>query len=166
VEEICHDCHFDQSRTPPGQVAEALLPLARAIADWIRAISDDDLRRKPDAAGWSALEYVGHLRESVAFHRWLIERALSEDNPPIPIVDPDESVAQSRYNQADSDDLVAQFLRRIARLIDALNSLSDEVAYRTVTLDGRQVSVALVARSAWHECHHHFGDIRRLSDRD
>ncbi|WP_369117760.1 maleylpyruvate isomerase N-terminal domain-containing protein [Mycobacterium avium] len=61
------------------------------------------------------------------------------------------------------EDLVAQFDRRIARLVDALNSLSDEAADRTVTLDGRQVSVALVARSAWHECHHHLRDIRGCS---
>ncbi|WP_176213648.1 DinB family protein, partial [Mycobacterium avium] len=93
----------------------------------------------------------------------LVEQALSEDNPLIPMVDPDESVAQSRYNEADPEDLVAQFDRRIARLVDALNSLSDEAADRTVTLDGRQVSVALVARSAWHECHHHLRDIRGCS---
>jgi hypothetical protein len=162
VEEVCSQCDFDESKTPPREVPVALAPLALAIGDSIRAISDDELRRRPAPTVWSPLEYLGHLRESMAFHRWLIERALAEDNPLIPIVDPDESVAQSRYNEAEVEQLVAQFERRIQRLAGALRALDDEAADRTLTLDGRQISVALVARSAWHECHHHLRDIRRL----
>jgi hypothetical protein len=41
--------------------------------------------------------------------------------------------------------------------------MDDRAAERTLTLGGRSISVALVARSAWHECHHHLGDIHRLS---
>jgi hypothetical protein len=47
-------------------------------------------------------------------------------------------------------------------LADALNSVDDNAAARILTLDGRQVSAALIARSAWHECHHHHRDIRCL----
>jgi hypothetical protein len=162
VEEICTACDFDQSMTPPREVAEALVPLAHAIGEDIRAIADDALRRRPDPTVWSPLEYLGHLRESMAFHRWLIERALTEANPLIPMVDPDASVAQSGYNEADSEELVAQFVRRIHRLAAAVSSINDEAANRTLTLDGRPLSIALVARSAWHECHHHLRDIRRL----
>lgn len=36
-----------------------------------------------------------------------------------------------------------------------------EAEQRTVTLDGAKVSSAEIARSAWHECHHHHGDIQR-----
>jgi hypothetical protein len=64
----------------------------------------------------------------MAFHRWLIEQALTEENPLIPVVDPDESVAQSRYNEADSEDLFAQFDRRIQRLAAAVRSLDAEAA--------------------------------------
>lgn len=162
VEEICRQCDFDQSTTPPSEVAAALATMPVTIGQSIRAIPDDTLRRRPAVAVWSPLEYLGHIRESMAFHRWLIERALSEDNPVIPTVDPDESVAKSEYNDAESEELIAQFDRRIQRLADALNSLDDEAADRTLTLDGQEISVALVARSAWHECHHHLRDIRRL----
>ncbi|MCW2628026.1 MAG: hypothetical protein QOF66_1759 [Mycobacterium sp.] len=78
------------------------------------------------------------------------------------MVDPDESVAQSRYNEAEVEELIAQFDRRIQRLAGALRALDDEATDRTLTVDGRQISVALVARSAWHECHHHLRDIRHL----
>jgi hypothetical protein len=162
VEEICGECDFDQSTTPLREVAKALPPLALAIGDCVRSLADGALRRKPQAAVWSPLEYLGHLRESMAFHRWLIEHALSEDNPLIPMVNPDESVASAGYNEADPEELIAQFDRRTQRFVDALNSLDDEAAGRTLTLDSRRISIALVARSAWHECHHHLADIRRL----
>ena len=162
MEEICSECDFDKSKTPPREVPAALASLALAIGDSIGAIPDDEIRRKPAPGVWSPLEYLGHLRESMAFHRWLIERALAEDDPLIPAVDADESVAQAKYNEADRAQLIAQFDRRIQRLADALASLDDESVTRTMTLGDRPISVALVARSAWHECHHHHRDIRRL----
>lgn len=161
MEQVCSACNFDQSATPPRDVALALTPLAVAIGDSIRAIDEGALRRRPESAVWSPLEYLGHLRESMAFHRWLIEHALAEDNPLIPMVDPDESVALSQYNQANAEELISQFDRRIQRLAETLNSLDAAGGDQSVTLDGRRLSVALVARSAWHECHHHLGDIRR-----
>ena len=98
----------------------------------------------------------------MAFHRWLIETALAEDNPLIPTVDPDESVAKASYANADIGALVGQFDRRVDRLCLLLNELDGGAVNRTLTLDDRQLTVGLVARSAWHECHHHRSDIRRL----
>jgi hypothetical protein len=162
VEEICSECHFDQSATPPREVPAALASLADDISDSIRSIPGDELRRRPAPTVWSPIEYLGHLRESMAFHRWLIERAVSEDNPHIPAVDPDDSVAQAEYAKVDPDELLAQFDRRIRRLSEALTSLDEAKAVRTLTLDHRCIAVTLVARSAWHECHHHLRDIRRI----
>lgn len=159
MEEICGECDFDQSRTPPREVPAALASLALAIDEAIQGIPDAEMRRIPTPGVWSALEYLGHLRESMAFHRWIIEHAVADDNPRIPMVDPDESVAESRYNEADCAQLVAQFNRRVQRLGDALSSMDDGAAVRTLTLGNRQLSVALVARSAWHELHHHLQDI-------
>ncbi|MCT7657099.1 DinB family protein [Mycobacterium deserti] len=165
MEEVCADCGFDQSTTPPREVATALPPLALAISDSLRILTDDELRRRPASTVWSPLEYLGHLRESMAFHRWLIERALTEDNPVVAMVDPDESVALASYNDTEREMLIGQFDRRIQRLGDALISLDSDAAGRTLALGDRQISVALVARSAWHECHHHLGDIRRTVSR-
>jgi hypothetical protein len=69
---------------------------------------------------------------------------------------------QSRYNEAQVEQLIAQFDRRVQRLAGAIRALDEEAADRTLTMDGRRIYVALVARSAWHECHHHLGDIQRL----
>ncbi|WP_232068797.1 DinB family protein [Mycobacterium mantenii] len=132
------------------------------IGDDIRALSAELARRRPSSDVWSPVEYLGHLRESMAFHRGLIESALAEDNPFIPMVDPDKSVAKAGYADADIGALVGQFERRVDRLCHLLAELDGGAVNRTLTLDDRQVTVGLVARSAWHECHHHRGDIRRL----
>lgn len=161
MEEICSECDFDESTTPPRAVALALVAQTDTIGDTIGAIAHDALRRRPAPDAWSPQEYLGHLRESMAFHRWLIERALAEQDPLIPMVDPDESVANARYNDADTDDLLAQFDRRIERLATTLATLDNDAADRPLTLGDRRITVALIARSAWHECHHHHGDMRR-----
>ena len=110
------ECAPDESLAQPKDVALALPPLVAAIGNDIRALSAELARRRPSPEVWSPVEYLGHLRESMAFHRWLIESALAEDNPLIPIVDPDESVAKAGYADADIEALVGQFERRVDRL--------------------------------------------------
>ena len=162
MEETCSECGFDESQAEPEDVALALTPLATAIGDDIGALSKELVRRRPSPEVWSPVEYLGHLREAMAFHRWLIESALAEDNPLIPMVDPDESVAKAGYADADVGALLGQFERRVDRLGHLLTELDDEAVKRPLRLNDRQVTVGLVARSAWHECHHHRCDIRRL----
>jgi len=162
MEETCRECAFDESLAPPKDVALELPPLTTAIGNDIRALSGELARRRTSPDVWSPVEYLGHLRESIAFHRWLIESALAEDNPLIPMVDPDESVTKAGYGDADIEALFGQFERRVDRLCRLLTELDDGAVNRTLTLDGRQIAVGLVARSAWHECHHHRLDIRRL----
>jgi hypothetical protein len=163
MEQTCSECDFDASACAPGEVAAALPSLARAIADCVGVAAPEVVRRRPLPGVWSPIEYVGHLREAMAFHRWLIEKALAEPNPVIPQVDPDESVAQAGYASADCAELIGQFQRRVSRLCDQLSTLDAEAAARLLTLDGARLSVVMVARSAWHECHHHLGDIRNLT---
>jgi hypothetical protein len=162
MEETCGECAFDESLTQPEDVALALPSLATAIGDDIRALSPELARRRPSPDVWSPVEYLGHLRESMAFHRWLIESALAEDNPSVPMVDPDKSVAKAGYADHDIEALYGQFERRIERLCRLLTELDGDAVNRILTLDGRRLTVGLIARSAWHECHHHRLDIRRL----
>jgi hypothetical protein len=162
MEDSCAECGFDESSTPPAGVVTGLDRVTPRICAAIRAVPPQRLRQRPDSATWAPIEYLGHLRESMAFHRWLIERALAEEDPAIPIVDPDQSVADAGYIDADLDELVGQFERRILRLTDRLTVLPHGADQRRLTLGDLRITVALVARSAWHECHHHLGDIRRL----
>src|SRR5271156_3708171 len=145
MEETCSECTFDESLAQPNDVARALPPLATAIGHDVRALSAELGRRRPSPDVWSPVEYLGHLRESMAFHRWLIESALAEDNPSIPMVDPDESVAKAGYGDADIEALFGQFERRVDRLCQLLAELDDGAVNRTLTLDDRHITMGLVA---------------------
>jgi hypothetical protein len=162
VEQQCRGCDFDESTTPVGRVASALSTEASAIGESMRLVAADVVRRRPRPDVWAPIEYLGHLRESMAFHRWLIERAVTEDRPVIGQVDPDASVASADYCAADVEELIGQFGRRIDRLIGLVTTLDEAALSRVALLDDREISAALIARSAWHECHHHHGDIRRI----
>ena len=161
IEQICRECDFDASGASPIEVATALPVLVSAIAKSIRSIPAGQLRTRPTPDVWAPVEYLGHLREAMAFHRWLIERAVAEDSPLIPMVDPDASVAEANYREGDVDKLIGQFERRVHRLCELLRTIDNEAAQRTVRLDHVAITSALIARSAWHECHHHHSDIRR-----
>jgi hypothetical protein len=160
IEEICRECDFDASEASPSEVAAALPVMVSAIAQSMQSVSAGQLRVRPTPDVWAPIEYLGHLRESMGFHRWLIEKALAEENPLIPVVDPDASVAEANYRDGDVDELIGQFERRVQRLCELLRTIDHEAGQRTVRLDGVTITSALVARSAWHECHHHHGDIQ------
>ncbi|MCV7280212.1 DinB family protein [Mycolicibacterium flavescens] len=161
MEDVCTECGFDQSSTPAADVGPALERTATEVADAVRSVPLELLRRRPEPRTWAPIEYLGHLRESMAFHRWLIEQAVAQDHPEVPMVDPDESVAAADYRGADVEDLLGQFHRRVMRLGAHLAALPPGAAACSLTLGDRPITVALIARSAWHECHHHLGDIRR-----
>lgn len=162
IEQVCAACEFDASEMVPAQVAGMLRTEVGAIVEAACSIPAVRVRARPAPEVWSPIEYLGHLRESMAFHRWLIEEALRENDPAIPMVDPDASVAAAGYGDADVDELLGQFERRVQRLAEVLDSLDTEATRRTLVLGDTRISVALIARSAWHECHHHRGDLQRL----
>ncbi|GAC1399478.1 MAG: hypothetical protein NVSMB60_11760 [Mycobacterium sp.] len=148
IEQVCAECDFDASKASPVQVAAALVDQVGAIVAATRSIPSGRVRARPAPQVWSPVEYLGHLRESMAFHRWLIEEALREDDPLVPMVDPDASVAAAGYGDADVDELLGQSDRRVQRLAELLHTIDMAAAGRTLTLGDDHISVALVARSA------------------
>ncbi|MCW2622857.1 MAG: hypothetical protein JWL64_2459 [Frankiales bacterium] len=161
MEERCTECGFDGSQAPPETVAGELRTARDLIQAAVETAPDDVVRRSPGPGVWSPLEYVGHLGDAMAYHRWLLERALAESEPRIPPVDPDASVADAGYRDGVVPEVVGRFSRRIDRLAVAVTALAPGDLDRRLHVEGREVTVALVARSAWHECFHHQGDIAR-----
>jgi hypothetical protein len=161
MQDQCDECGFDESAAEAAKVADALSLLALEIVQAVRATPKEILRQRPAAHVWSAQEYLGHLREAMAFHRFIIEKGLAEHEPVIPLADPEPVVEQANYHSSSVEDLIGQFHRRVDRLCTLLLTLDIEAVGRTVVLGDRRIALALVARSAWHECHHHLGDINR-----
>jgi hypothetical protein len=164
MDDHCDACGFDGRQLSLDDIVTGLDALPDHVRKLLRNADPAILRYRPAPNRWSALEYVGHLRDLTAFHRWLIERALSEEHPIIGPVDPDASVAAAAYNEGDARSLMDQFERRIVRLSEAIACLDEQTASRKLTVDPSQgeIDVYVVARSALHEGHHHSLDLARL----
>jgi hypothetical protein len=163
MEERCAECGFDGHALSCSEVATQLADLPRRVRGIVRGATDEVMRRRP-REGWAAIEYVGHLRDLMAFHRWVIERALAEEQPDIGGGDPDAAVEAAGYIDADAEALLAGFERRVDRLRDLLGTIDDRQARRQLTVEAPQgpVEIAFVARSALHEGVHHTLDLTRL----
>ncbi|MCU1346453.1 MAG: hypothetical protein JWL70_2719, partial [Acidimicrobiia bacterium] len=144
MDDHCDECGFDARSMSIEEVAAALRQLPPEISATVAAASDEHLRTRPAPASWSAIEYLGHLRDLMAYHRWLIEQALSQDRPVMPPADPDAAVADSGYQDAQRDEILSQFARRVERLATLLDTLSPSALVRPLVLD-RPIDVQLVA---------------------
>jgi hypothetical protein len=165
MDDRCAQCGFDGSALDPGDVARRLRTVPVAVAASARACSPPLLRSHPDDATWSVIEYVGHLGDAMAYHQWVIGRALTEDRVVVDGADPDAAVAQAAYQDADLDVLVQRFEHRVGRLATVLETLEPAVVDRRVSVSGATVSISFLARSALHEALHHAADIDALRAR-
>ena len=163
MEDHCEECGFDARGVPVREVARRLVLLPEQIRAALDGVDDSELRRRPDPRTWSAIEYLGHLRDLMAYHRYLIERAMAEERPVVESVDPDAAVASAGYAGASRQDLLGQFARRVDRLVTLVDGLDADALHRQVVLGNRELDVTLVTRSALHEGHHHTLDLRRLA---
>ena len=162
MDDHCAECGYDGRSLTVQQVATALTALPTDIEALVRSAADAALRTRPAPTTWSALEYLGHLRDLMAFHRYVIERALAEDAPTLELVDPDEFVTDAGYRDADADELLAQFARRVARLVTFVEGMDQGAFTRTFRFGDESLDLRLVVLSALHEGVHHRGDIETV----
>jgi hypothetical protein len=161
MDDHCDECGFDARMLPIDALVTSLRQLPEQITATVAPATDDQLRVRPQPGTWSAMEYLGHLRDLMAYHRWLIEQALTDDEPMLAAPDPDSAVENSGYRQGNRAELLGQFSRRVERLSTLLESLSPAALARPLVLD-RPIDVQLVARSALHEGVHHRADLARI----
>jgi hypothetical protein len=161
MDDHCDECGFDGRSMTIDTVIESLRQLPPQISAVVTPVDPARLRMRLQPDTWSALEYLGHLRDLMAYHRWLVEQAVVDDQPVLAAPDPDAAVANSGFQDADRDELLAQFARRVERLAVLLEGLSPPALDRPLIID-RPIDVRLVARSALHEGYHHRADLARI----
>jgi hypothetical protein len=162
VIERCEECGFNGVSLAPADVAEALEVVAATIGDVVGELDQDRLRMMPAPGRWSPLGYLVHLRDVMAFHRWLIERAVTEDGVVVAAPDPDVAMDGVDLDVLSRDGLLEQLDRRVDRLRELLVGLDEKAGSRALSLAPQPglVDVRRVARNALHEAVHHARDLR------
>jgi hypothetical protein len=148
---------------PVGDACTLITTFGPSYRDAFSAALDDPtrLRTQPTPTVWSPLEYAAHVRDAIRYHGSMINRALNEDRPELPVPDPDRAAHDAHYAAEDPIDVLDAIDAQARRLADRARGL-DEAQLACVAIQGdRQTTVLMMVRNVAHEGAHHLDDIHR-----
>lgn len=157
----CGECGSDASLVPKEQLAYALRGLVREASGLLRSTTHDSAARVRQG-GWSAIEYVAHLRDVCVLFERRIRQLVDTDVYDLEVVDHDAMVAEGRYNELDRAAIADDLDRAGSRLADVIASLDDDAWGRIGRRADEERTVLEIAQRAVHEATHHLLDVRRL----
>lgn len=122
-----------------------------------------DLRRRPSAEVWSALEYACHVRDVLLVMRERVLQVLREPAPPaFTPMGRDERVEHDRYAEQSPIDVARQIADAAAMLAFVFESLDDEQWARRCIYGyptPAERTLSWVAQHTIHEADHHLLDL-------
>lgn len=161
--DYCADCDFTYELDQALSARESIRQLAGQVAAILQSDAID-LRRRPDPATWSPLEYGCHIRDVLLVQR---ERALAgrrTDGAECPPMGREERVEHDGYNEQDPDDVARQLLDAAALFTNVLARVTAEDWDRTVVYNYPEThtrSLRWLAVHTVHDVQHHLCDMRR-----
>ncbi len=164
--QACPECGFDAGALAVDELAPAVRDEGRRWALLVDGLlaTGADLRRRPDQATWSALEYACHVRDVLAVFTDRVVRTLTEDDPDLGWWDHEAAVDDERYDAQDPAAVVAALTERAAGLAATVGAVPPSSWDRTARRRGSEAfTVAGLARFALHESVHHRGDAERAA---
>ncbi len=127
-------------------------------------VPDDVVRRRPDPATWSMIEYACHVRDVFAVSVERIHLALTTEHGTFEPLGNDERAVRLGYDQAAVDETLDDLTASALRLADLLDTLTGGDWDRTASrLPGEERDVRWMARQAAHEGRHHLHDINEVA---
>jgi hypothetical protein len=155
----CPECGFDAGAFDVGRTAVTLRDNAGA---WARRLDGDEaaLRRRPDPATWSVLEYACHVRDVFRVFDGRLVRMLTEDDPAYANWDQDATAVESRYGEQQPGVVAAELRDAAAVLADRFDGVAGDQWARTGRRsDGAAFTVESLARYLVHDPVHHLHDV-------
>jgi hypothetical protein len=155
----CPECGFDAATFEVSRTAATLRENAET---WARLLGDGDaaLRRRPDPATWSELEYACHVRDVFRIFDARLVRMLTEDDPSYANWDQDATAVAARYGEQDPAAVAVELLAAAEALADRFGGVAGEQWARTGRRsDGARFTVASLARYLVHDPVHHLHDV-------
>ncbi len=160
--EECDDCGLAAAAVPQNELGTAI---SREGARWAALLSEraeHELRRRPRAEVWSALEYAAHVRDVLALFRDRVGWAITEEEPEFGWWDHEAVAVEEGYNEQDPPVVTAMLEEAAERLVRALPAEGDAAWQRAGTRrEIERFTVDGLARFALHEARHHRFDAER-----
>jgi DNA segregation ATPase FtsK/SpoIIIE, S-DNA-T family len=165
---ICDECGFEYEAVPAGEVAGAIRSLAprfRALVAGAAAGDAGAVRRRPDPATWSALEYTAHVRDVLLVQRERVVHALVEDRPGFALMHREERVGLAGYADEDVDealDGLSVAAGLLAHLFDRLDAAQLARRCRYSYPEPAERDLLWIGRHSLHEGEHHLRDVAQV----
>jgi hypothetical protein len=124
---------------------------------WERIITS-----RPARGVWSAVEYTGHVVQTVAIWRERLERVLVDDDVVFPMIDVDAAVAAADFNARGAAEVLDELDHSIALWAGAIEHLRPSQLERTFRRLDRPRTVRWITRHVTHDGSHHLRDVPRV----
>jgi hypothetical protein len=153
----CPECGFEAGAVEVSDVPEEISANAAA---WDLVLQRPDVRRRPDDATWSALEYACHVRDVYRIFTARLRLMLELHDPLFENWDQDATAVQQRYDLQDPQ----QVRREVADAAEAAAAAFADVAPEQYgrlgrRSDGAVFTVRRLAQYFVHDPVHHLWDV-------
>lgn len=146
---------------------DTLAVVTRASAErWrktVAALSEPDLRERPDPDTWSVVEYGGHIADVLTWMVDALERMRDEHEPDISFFDPDAWAEEAGYRDLRVAVVTDDVHRGCDTLAVLLEGVSEHGWDREATFPWGGRDLLDMARNAAHEAVHHTWDAERVA---
>jgi hypothetical protein len=134
-----------------------------ALAEAVKGVDDERLRRRPAPGKWAIVEIACHLRDMERVYVERFTKVAHQDEPQLWMADNDALAEGLRYREADLAAVLKEFRRRRADTLVLLRALPHAVWQRTGVHPKRGVQTLeqLASYLAVHD-QSHLGRIREL----
>jgi hypothetical protein len=166
----CEACGFVYDEVNPRAVAGRLRSYPPQYRDAMSGGAEVLARRRPEAAVWSALEYLCHVRDVLFVQRDRVVLAQVEERPSVDRMYRDERVELCGYSSQDVQEALDQMSMAAGLCALVFDRLDDPAWSRPLVYNWPRPTerdLAWLGRHTVHEAHHHLQDVvgvlRRLS---
>jgi hypothetical protein len=159
----CEACALRYRDITPALAVAMIREAPAAYRAAFAGVPDAVVRRRPDPATWSMVEYLCHVRDVAVVVVERLELARAEDHPTFPPLGNDDRAMRLHYIDADVATTLDELADGAMRLAELIESLGDDDWARTASRrPGEERDVRWMVRQAAHECRHHLADIERV----
>jgi hypothetical protein len=165
---VCPECGLDYDTISPSDAKVAIRSFPRRYRSAVAGALEDDadeglIRRRPEPATWSALEYTVHVADLYEFFAGAFRRMNEQDQPTIDDAwDPDQRVTAEKYNEQDPMAAVDRLDAAAESLAKVLDRVDADGWSRTGTFPWGERDLLMMTRNAVHEGSHHLRDVERV----
>ncbi len=160
---VCMWCGVSYQALDVDAAVAGIRLVPDAVTASVADLSGDTLRRRPEPAVWSVLEYVAHLRDVYATFLVRLHRARTEEHPVLEPMFADLRAERLRYNDLSLDAVLAELALAVQGFCEEVADTADDEWSRPVRrLPGEDRTALWLVRQAMHEGVHHARDVDRI----